>query len=473
MTRTLQEIAAMCGGQLKMPAGRDAEADALLQGVTTDSRKLTDNVLFVPLVGENFDGHDFAAECLRQGAGAVLWSRSQDDYPAEGPVILVEDTLLALQQLAKAYLEQSGARVIGITGSNGKTTTKDIVTSLLSTTYKVHKTQGNYNNHIGLPITILSMPEDTEMAVLEMGMSARREIELLSSIAHPETAIVTNIGESHLEHLGSREEIARAKLEILAGMKPNGLFVYNGDEPLIPQVLGERETVKPEGLQTLTFGLGENNDLYPTGMMFQEAGTTFTASRYYPQTAYTLPLLGKHNVANALAAMAVAAHYKVNAENIRQGLEQTKLTGMRIELLKGTSGVTILNDAYNASPTSMRAALEVLASMNGYSRRIVVLGDMLELGADAEHMHREVGLFITPDKADLIFTYGALGAFIAEGAAEQLPAGTVQAFSDKSKLIEALEAIIQPDDVVLVKASRGNRLEEVAQAIQHFTRNQS
>ncbi|ANS75115.1 UDP-N-acetylmuramoyl-tripeptide--D-alanyl-D-alanine ligase [Paenibacillus yonginensis] len=473
ITRTLQEIAAMCGGQLIMPAGRENGADARIQGVTTDSRKLSENVLFVPLTGENFDGHHFAAESLRQGAGAVLWSRSRNDYPAEGPVILVEDTLSALQQLAKAYLEQCGARVIGITGSNGKTTTKDIVTSLLSTTYKVHKTQGNYNNHIGLPLTILSMPEDTEMAVLEMGMSARREIELLSSIARPETAIVTNIGESHLEHLGSREEIARAKLEILAGMKPNGLFVYNGDEPLIPQVLGEPGTVKPEGLQTVTFGLSENNDLYPTGMMFLEAGTTFTASRYYPQTAYTLPLLGKHNVANALAAMAVAAHYEVSAENIRKGLEQTKLTGMRIELLKGTSGVTILNDAYNASPTSVRAALEVLASMNGYSRRIAVLGDMLELGADAERMHKDVGLFVTPDKADLVFAYGPLGAFIAEGAAEQLPAGAVQAFVDKTKLIEALEAVIRPDDVVLIKASRGNRLEEVAQAVQHFTGKQS
>ncbi len=454
-------------------AEKVVEAEKVIEGVTTDSRKLTEGCLFIPLTGEKFDGHDYAADCLQRGAGAVLWSRKRSDIPANGPVILVDDTLAALQQLSKAYLQAVGARVIGITGSNGKTTTKDIMTSLLSTTYKVHKTQGNFNNHIGLPLTILAMPEDTEFAVLEMGMSARGEIELLSLIAQPELAIITNIGESHLEHLGSREEIARAKTEILAGMKPGGLFVYNGDEPLIPMVLDEPETSKPEGLRTWTFGLGPHNDMHPTSMVQQSAGTAFTTNVFGSEASFSLPLLGKHNVSNALGAMSAAAYYKVSEADISLGLEQIRLTGMRIELLKGTSGITILNDAYNASPTSMRVALEVLGSMNGFGRRIAVLGDMLELGENAEQMHREVGSFITGEIADLIYVYGPLGAYIAEGAAQQLQPDSVRAFTDKAGLIEALESVLHPDDVVLVKASRGNRLEEVAQAIQNFNLQQS
>nr|WP_237690627.1 UDP-N-acetylmuramoyl-tripeptide--D-alanyl-D-alanine ligase [Paenibacillus caui] len=462
-------MAAMSGGEAVSLAGEDLP----VQGVITDSRKLTEGCLFVPLAGEKFDGHDFAAEALRRGAAAVMWQKDHGVPPAEGPVILVDDTLAALQRLSSAYLQASRARVIGITGSNGKTTTKDIVTSLLSTAYKVHKTQGNFNNHIGLPLTILSMPEDREFAVLEMGMSARGEIALLSGLAQPETAIITNIGESHLEYLGSRQEIARAKLEIVSGMKPGGLLVYNGDEPLIPEALREGRTVKPQQLNTFTFGLQPDNDDYPTGIMFQSGGTVFTSHRFGPDIVFSLPLLGRHNVANALGAMAVAFHYGVSGEQIRKGLEDLLLTGMRIEVMKGVSGLTILNDAYNASPTSMRAAIEVLQSMKGFRRKIAVLGDMLELGEGAEQFHREVGQYLTPEKADFLFAYGALGTYIAEGAAERLPASAVHAYTDKSKLIQELEQFLQPGDIVLVKASRGNRLEEVALHLKNSPLNQS
>ncbi|MDU5946628.1 MAG: UDP-N-acetylmuramoyl-tripeptide--D-alanyl-D-alanine ligase, partial [Paenibacillus macerans] len=256
--RNLADIAAMCGGQVR----EAADSGIAVRGAVTDSRQITQDCLFIPLSGERFDGHDFAADCLAAGAAATLWKRSKGTPP--GPAVLVDDCLEALQTLAKSYLIQTGAKVVGITGSNGKTTTKDLVYSLLSTTYKVHKTKGNFNNHIGLPLTVLAMPEDTEIAVLEMGMSGRREIELLSKLAEPETAVITNIGEAHLLQLGSREEIARAKLEILAGMKPGGLFVYNGDEPLIPRVLNEADTHKPDRLRTVTFGLGQGNDEYPT-----------------------------------------------------------------------------------------------------------------------------------------------------------------------------------------------------------------
>lgn len=450
----------MCGGS----ATADGDSDIIIEGVVTDSRKIKPGCLFIPLVGDRFDGHDFAGECLASGAGAVLWAKGKGTPP--GPAVLVDDTLEALQRLAKSYLTDCGARVVGITGSNGKTTTKDLVYSLLATTYKVHKTQGNFNNHIGLPLTILSMPEDTEIAVLEMGMSGRHEIELLSKLAEPETAVVTNIGESHLLQLGSRLEIARAKLEIVSGMKPGGLLVYHGDEPLIPQVLAEAETVKPEGLKTATFGLSANNDDYPTGMMFKDQKTLFT-SLIGGDTTFELPLPGEHNVVNSLAALAVARHYGVSVAAMREGLSGAELTGMRIETVTGISGITILNDAYNASPTSVKAAIGVLENKRGYRKRIAVLGDMLELGEDEERFHLEIGRFLTPEKVDALFTFGPLSRKIAEGAAEKLEPDVIFAYDDKIELIGKLVPMLHPNDVLLVKASRGMRLEEVVDAVKN------
>ncbi|MEF2964673.1 UDP-N-acetylmuramoyl-tripeptide--D-alanyl-D-alanine ligase [Paenibacillus sp. M1] len=460
MKRKLADIAAMCGGEI----AHGGDAEVIIEGVATDSRKIVPGCLFIPISGERFDGHDFAGDTLAAGAGAVLWAKSKGTPP--GPAVFVEDTLAAMQRLAQSYLAACGTKVVGITGSNGKTTTKDLVFSLLATTYKVHKTQGNFNNHIGLPLTILGMPEDTNIAVLEMGMSGRREIELLSGIAEPECAIVTNIGESHLLQLGSRLEIARAKLEILSGMKPGGLFVYNGDEPLIPRVLDEPSTVKPEGMRTFTFGLGSGNDDYPTGIMYFEDKTVFT-SKAGGNDTLELPLPGEHNVVNALAALAVARHYGVTEERIREGLRGAELTGMRIETVVGASGITILNDAYNASPTSVKAAIGVLEKKRGYRKKIAVLGDMLELGDAEADFHLEIGRFLTPAKADLLFTYGPLSEKIAEGAAENLEQDAIFAYHDKSELIEKLISVLHPKDVVLVKASRGMKLEEVVDAVKN------
>lgn len=450
----------MCGGHVA-DAG---DSDITIEGVVTDSRKIKPGCLFIPLAGERFDGHDFAGDCLAAGAGAVLWAESKGSPP--GPAVIVDDTLEAMQRLAKSYLAACGTKVIGITGSNGKTTTKDLVFSLLATTFRVHKTQGNFNNHIGLPLTILAMPEETDMAVLEMGMSGRHEIELLSKLAEPETAIVTNIGEAHLLQLGSRLEIARAKLEILSGMKPGSLFVYNGDEPLIAQVLAEPSTQKPEDLKLFTFGLGGSNDDSPSGVMYMEEETVFT-SRAGGNASLKLPLLGEHNVVNALAALAVARHYGVSEAAIAEGLQRVELTGMRIETVVGASGITILNDAYNSSPIAVKAAIGVLEKKRGYRKKIAVLGDMLELGPAEDEFHREVGGFLTSEKVDLLFTYGRLAEKIAEGAAENLEPGTIFAYHDKSELIAKLISMLHPKDVLLVKASRGMKLEEVVDAVKN------
>jgi UDP-N-acetylmuramoyl-tripeptide--D-alanyl-D-alanine ligase len=452
-------IAAMCGGELLAPGA----ADTAIAGVVTDSRKITPACLFIPLSGDNFEGHDFGAAALASGAAGILWQRDKGPAP-EGAVIAVDDTLIALQTLATAYLAQVSPKVVAITGSNGKTTTKDIVTALLETQYKVHKTQGNFNNHIGLPLTILSMNEDTEIAILEMGMSSRGEIALLASLANPDIAIITNIGESHLLQLGSRTEIARAKLEITSGLKPGGLLVYNGDEPLLEEVLAEGSLTLPEGMKTFRFGVSEDNDDYPTGIMAHDGGTTFTSFNHEGR-AFTLPLPGRHNVINSLAALAVARHYGISDDHIEAGLGQLKLTGMRIEVITAPSGITLLNDAYNASPTSMKAAIDVLQSMKGNGLRIAVLGDMLELGPDEEQFHAEIGAYLDPERTDLLFTYGPLSEHMAKAAAEKLGSDRVFSFTDKAALTSLLSTKCSPKDIVLFKASRGMRLEEVLQSL--------
>ncbi|WP_440119991.1 UDP-N-acetylmuramoyl-tripeptide--D-alanyl-D-alanine ligase [Paenibacillus sp. QZ-Y1] len=460
MKRTLAQIAEMCGGTLTDVV---TYGDVQVEGVFTDSRKPVRGSLFIPLVGERFDGHEFVQACVEKGAAGTLWQKDHGTAP-QGAVIVVEDTLVALQNLASSYLRESNASVVGITGSNGKTTTKDIVDAILSTTFKVHKTQGNFNNHIGLPLTVLSMEPDTEIVILEMGMSGRGEIEELSIIAQPDVAIITNIGEAHLLQLGSRLEIARAKAEIAAGMKPGSLLIYNGDEPLIAQVLAEPLMKQPENLQRYTFGLQAGNDDYPTGLMNVQSGVTFT-TKQLGEVAFTLPLLGTHNVVNCLAALEVARHFKVSAEQIAAGLSGLKLTGMRIEVLHGVSGLTMLNDAYNASPTSMKAAVDVLEGLKGYRHKVAVLGDMLELGPQELELHRGIGEYITPAKMNMVLAYGPLSASIAEGASQNMPAEAVHAFESKEELTRYLLEKLHPRDVVLFKASRGMKLEDVVEAL--------
>ncbi|MFD1989505.1 UDP-N-acetylmuramoyl-tripeptide--D-alanyl-D-alanine ligase [Paenibacillus nicotianae] len=455
MNTTLGQIADICGGQLQ------GSADTRLEGVSINSRQLVQGGLFIPIVGEKFDGHQFVSSALTEGAVASLWQHDHGTPPS-GNIVIVQDTLQALQQLAEAYVQQTGVKVVGITGSNGKTTTKDIVYALLAEAYQVHKTEGNFNNHIGLPLTILAMPAQIEILILEMGMSGRGEIELLSTIAHPETTIITNIGESHLQQLGSREEIARAKLEIVSGLRPEGLLIYLGDEPLLKQILAEPAFQQKE-MRKITFGLDHTNNVYPTGVMFQGTNTVFTTNSESDEV-WTLPLLGMHNVTNALAAITVAQHYEVTAEQIRQGLSKLQLTGMRIEIIQGRHGITLLNDAYNASPTSMKAAIDVLGNLKGYHRKIAVLGDMLELGEEEAIYHQEVGRYID-GQADLLFTYGRLGQQIAEGAAKVLEPSQIRSYLSKQELINDLLEIAQDKDAILFKASRGMKLEEVVQAL--------
>lgn len=463
ITKTINELAAMCGGSL----GADTDGGTVVSGVTTDTRRLLPGSLFVPLKGENFDGHAYAAGALADGAAATLWEQGREGAPA-GDVILVDEPLAALQRLAAAYNAEVSPRVIAVTGSNGKTTTKDMVAAMLETTYKIKKTEGNFNNHIGLPLTILGMAADTELLVLEMGMSGRGEIELLSKLGRPELAVITNIGESHLLQLGSRKEIARAKLEIVAGLKPGGTLVYNGEEPLLEEVLSEPSFEAPDNMKRFRFGLSEVNDDYPTGIMNHPGYVTFTTHVHDTNgTVFTLPVQGAHNVVNALAALAVGRLAGLSDEAMQRGLDSLKLTGMRSQTLRLPSGLTLLNDAYNASPTSMKAAIDMLRSIKtaGKGRRIAVLGDMLELGPEQERYHAEVGAYAGSGAIDLLFSYGPLSAHAAEAAAALLGPGRVFAFRDKEELADALISAVLPADIVLFKASRGMKLEDVLQKL--------
>lgn len=466
--RTIKQIAEMSGARWN-----GKETELMVTGVTTDSRQAAAGQLFVPLVGEQFDGHAYLEQAVQNGAVAALWKKGQEvpESMAHVPLLIVGDTLVALQRLATAYRSELFVRVVGITGSNGKTTTKDMAAAILGTSYKVHKTEGNFNNHIGLPLTVLQLEEDTEVAVLEMGMSGFGEIELLTKIAQPDAAIITNIGDAHMLHLGSRAGIAKAKLEIALGLSEDGLLLYNGDEPLLEAEL--QSAILPAGIVRRTFGLSADNEWSAADIRIESEASSFTA--IYNGTPSGLgevhiPVPGQHNVSNALAAIAIGRFFGVPAAKIVEGLNGMKLTGMRIQPVRAFNGAMLLNDAYNANPTAVRAAIDLVEQLDGYSRKWIVLGDMLELGPEEQALHFEVGAYITPSKADAVLAFGPLAEHIAAGAASQfasIPAdAAVKHFNDKEELALWLKTKLEPTDLVLIKGSRGMRMEQIVQALE-------
>lgn len=456
INRTLQQIQNMIEIQNNISSFQNIS----IQGISIDSRNIQPGNLFIPFKGEHSDGHQFVEDALQKGAAAALWQKEVPHPPVNLPILVVEDTLTALQELARSYRNELDVKVVGVTGSNGKTTVKDMTANLLSLQYKVKKTEGNYNNHIGLPLTILSLDEDTEIAVLEMGMSGRGEIEFLSKLARPNVAIITNIGEAHLQDLGSREGIADAKLEIIKGLQENSLFIYMGDEVL----LKERLAGYHGNAAIKTFGRSRLNDLYPVKIETNQEGSTFKVNVI--DTMYRLPVLGAHNVLNALSAMLAAHHFNIPYEKMNDGFSRLKLTHMRMELVEGIHGEKIINDAYNASPTSMRAAIDLVSNLPDYNRKIVVLGDMLELGEQEKEFHYEMGKNLNPQKINYVLTFGKLATYIAEGAMTAFPPDRVFSFLDKSLLIEQLTKLTDQETLILVKASRGMKLEEVVTALQ-------
>ncbi|GEL75969.1 UDP-N-acetylmuramoyl-tripeptide--D-alanyl-D-alanine ligase [Tenuibacillus multivorans] len=426
------------------PKQQNAETNVVIEEVFRDSRQTVTNGLFIPIIGENFDGHAFISQAIEQGAVATLSSRTDlEGIPEDFPVFFVEDTVEALQQLASFYCERVDPVVVGITGSNGKTTTKEIVSNCLATSYKVWKTEGNLNNHIGLPLTVLSMATDTEALILEMGMSNFGEIEELSHIVKPDYAIITNIGESHIEYLGSREGIAKAKLEITSGLKDDGLVFIDGDEPLLKEA--ERQ---------VSCGFSPVHDYYISEVEQMDEHTSFNLNGEPIQ----IPLLGKHQAKNAAYAFALSDKLGISISEVKHALEQLTLPSMRFEQHKAENGSVLINDAYNASATSMMASIDVLKHMN-YTTRIVVLGDILELGPFSEQEHKKVGE-VMDDSIDAVYTVGDASEYILKGIPDRFN-GEVMHFDDKNKLIPYLRTKMEDHTAILFKASRGLMLEEV------------
>jgi UDP-N-acetylmuramoyl-tripeptide--D-alanyl-D-alanine ligase len=423
----------------------------VLESVSKDTRQKTENALYLPIAGERFDGHDFLLDAIKQGCIAAVWQEGKElpaGLPEDFPVLYTTDTVEYLQKISKYFLKKVNPVVVAVTGSNGKTTTKDMIESVSSTNFKTFKTQGNYNNHIGLPLTILAMEETTEVLILEMGMSNFDEISLLSKIAEPDAAVITNIGESHLEQLGSREGIAKAKLEIADGLKQGGLLIIDGDEPLLSHVKGEN---------VLKVGFGDSCTLKLSNLQTDAQGVSFTLEE--GTSVYRIPMLGRHNIKNAAYAIAIGHYLNIEENKIQEGLENLKVTSMRLEMKKGRKGTLLINDAYNASPTSMIAALSTLAELNDISRKVAVLGDMYELGSTEENMHRKIADHVAPSISHVI-TVGEKGAWIADELKKQnrKDLDVIQCLK-KEEAQEPIEKLLSKDTAILFKASRGMVLE--------------
>ena len=432
-------------------ATKAAIADFDFTGVTTDSRAVKPGELFVALKGGNFDGHDYCVKAAELGAAGVVVSRDVEGLPAGVSVFKVDDTLLAYQQLAHAYrLKQQGLKVFAITGSNGKTSTKDLLAACLGAKYKVVKTQGNFNNEIGLPKTLLSIQPDTDIAVVEMGMRGLGQIAELCRIAEPDSGLITNVGETHMELLGSMENIGKAKSEIVVDLPSDGFAVLNGDNEYVLAAAGKTKA------QVVYFGLGESCDYRGSDIVTSALGTTFTCTekKSGKSVSVRLQLIGEHNVYNALSAIAGAACYGVPLEDSAKALATARLTGSRQEIIY-IGDITFINDAYNASPASMEAALKTLAeakkAAHGAVRTIAVLADMLELGAISENAHRRVGRWAVENGVDYVLTYGPEAAYISEEVKKL--GGETCHYADRQGAADKLRQLATAGDIILLKGS--------------------
>lgn len=428
-----------------------------INGVSTDSRNIRKGQLFIPLKGENFDGHKFLDKAIENGAIATLWQEDLSIPDIDFPFILVEDTLQALQDLASSYRESlKNTTFIGITGSNGKTTSKDILDGVLSTKFKTQKTQGNLNNHIGVPLTILDLEEDTQVSIVEMGTDGFGQIEELTNIAKPNIAAITNIGDSHLVDLKTKDNIARAKFEILEGIGRDGIFIYNGDDPVLNKISKEFELPK----KLFTFGTNEKNDFRVELLREDNESIEFRFFNSQIDYKFKLAMIGRHNIYNASLAIIIALNLGLSQEEIQKGFYKIDKTGMRNELIK-KHNFTILNDAYKSNPNSLRAALDTLYSLKGYDYKYVVLGDMLDLGEEENELHRAIGENINSEEVDKIYTYGELSKNINLGAKSRYMDQDNKHFNCKKELAQAIKRDIKDNTIILVKGSRSIKLEDV------------
>jgi len=449
MKLKLSDIVSMTSGRLT-----PASASGSITGVSTDSRTIRPGELFVPLRGPNFDGHDFLIRALRNGAAACLSEEVIAGFQI--PVIQVEDTLRALGDIAKGLRRNFSGPVTAITGSSGKTTTKEMLGHILSLTGPGIKSQGNFNNLIGLPLTLFGLENIHQWAVLEMGMSARGEISRLAEIGQPTVGLITNVGAAHLETLHGLDGVARAKGELFAALGPGCTAVINADD--------ERVAAIPvaNGVRRLLFGLSGEAEVRGEAVRVERNQVHFQLCLPVGCFAVTLHVAGRFNVANALAAAAAATALAVPAEQIVRGLEAFRPIAGRMQISQLETGTTLIEDTYNANPQSMAAALQALDEMNGGGRRIAVLGDMLELGDASDELHQQLGR-VAARHCDLLLVLGAKADQVAKGAREAgLAEDRIRQVDSHERAIECLLKVLTADDRLLLKGSRGMRMEKIS-----------
>lgn len=430
--------------------------ETVVTGVSIDTRTLKEGDLFIPFRGEAVNGHRFVEQAFEKGASASFWLKDEPNPPKDKPLIFIDDAQQSLQQMARCYRDEHKATFIGITGSNGKTSSKDIVASTLSPFFKVQKTIGNFNNELGLPITILSLDEDTDIAVLEMGMSNFGEIEFLSTLAKPHYAVITNIGEAHMQDLGSREGIAKAKFEIIKGLNEDGILFFDGDEPLLNElVLNEPD------LQAQSFGFQTSNELIGLHVEMTEKGSQFQVQGKI-DGEFSIPVLGNHQVKNTFGAMLIARTLGLSDELIRQGLQNVKLTDMRMQLIPTESGILFINDAYNAAPTSMKAAIQFMQSTSIRSDKWLVLGDMLELGEDEKEYHEQIAEAVDENKISKVCLIGPRMNWLYDKLKGQYDKGDLLYTEDRyEQIVKYIHENATDQTIILLKGSRGMKLETI------------
>lgn len=446
MNLTLKEIAQA----LKIPG---EFPETMITNIEFDSRQIQAGGLFVPLAGVR-DGHEFVTQALENGAVATFWSWTEQNAPTQLVTLPVSDVKAAFQQLAVYYQQKVAPKVLAITGSNGKTTTKDMTAAVMAQRFQTYKTQGNYNNELGMPYTILHMPLETEILILEMGMDHAQEISFLSKLAQPDAAAITMIGEAHLENFDSRFGIAQAKMEITDGLKAGGLLLVPAEEALLNSLL------QPEAYEIQTFGL--NKAMIQAKILQEEKDqTTFKIQK----ATFTIPVLGSYNVKNALIAYGFGHYFGLSDEEIGKGLAQFQLTKNRTQWLKAQNGADLLSDIYNANPTAMGLVLDSFAKLTLPGRRLALLADMLELGPESKAMHADMAAHIDLSYAE-VFLYGEEMQALAEVLEQQHRVVHHFRKDQKRQLITALKKALQPTDTLLLKGSNGMGLVEVVTQLQ-------
>ena len=468
MRWTVEEVAGAWG--VAVPPGLDPMAR--LAGVSIDSRTVDRGQLFVAIRGPRFDGHGFVAGALDAGAAAAVVSRERfAEYPeaVRGKLFAVPDTLVALQELARAVRRAWGKRMVAITGSVGKTTTKEIVAALLSAKFRVLKSEGNLNNEYGLPLALLRLDPEHEAAVVELGMSHSGELRRLAEIAEPEVGIVTRVAPAHLEFIASVDEIALAKRELIEGLAgPDPVAVLNADDPRVARFA---EVMKRGRVLTFGFEAGQSGAPQFRAEKIEDRGadgTTFEFVSPGERRTLTLPLPGRHNVANALAALAAVSEWGIGAAEAAKVFPQLAAGEMRGRLLRFAEGFAVINDSYNSNPVALTAMAELLARTPGFRRRILVAGQMLELGSESARLHRDVGAAAAKLKLDWVCG--------VRGDASEIPAGAVAAglpqqhtrfFADSEEAGAFLAGMVEPGDLLLVKGSRGVKMERIVDALRN------